>query len=181
MYLFTAAPADSSSEVDAGPQRVSLLEEAGKPLPPVLAQCPWKNLIFNLLLILLHGVGEITRDWEKCQKKMKSGFPKAEYVHSVSFCTQLRDTQSQRCKDTRKYWHIRSWKNLDSIFFTRFTLNEKKTRYKSRIPIFFFKTYSAMNKFFLVYSAIVKWARLKYTKVMARRYCGIREKTLGVS
>lgn len=117
MYLFTAAPADSSSEVDAGPQRVSLLEEAGKPLPPVLAQCPWKNLIFDLLLILLHGVGEITRDWEKCQKMMKNGFPKAEYVHNVSFCTQLRDTQSQRCKDTRKYWHIRSWKNLDSIFF----------------------------------------------------------------
>lgn len=43
------------------------------------------------------------------------------------------------------------------------------TRYKSKF-FFFFETYSAMNKFFLVYSAIVKQALLKYTKVMARRY-----------
>lgn len=62
MYLFTAAPADSSSVLNASPQLVSLLEETGKLLPPVLAQCPWKNLILTLLLILLHGVGKIPRD-----------------------------------------------------------------------------------------------------------------------
>ena len=34
-------------------------------LPPVLAQRPWKNLILILLLVLLHGVGEIPKygDW----------------------------------------------------------------------------------------------------------------------
>lgn len=64
VYLFAAVPADSSSELNASPQLVPLLEEAGKPLPPVLAQCPWKNLILTLLLILLHGVGQIPRDTE---------------------------------------------------------------------------------------------------------------------
>jgi len=34
-----------------------------------------------------------------------------------------------------------------------------------------------MKKFFLVYSAIVKRALLKYTKVMARRYWGVREES----
>lgn len=62
MYLFTAAPADSSSVLDASPQLVSLLEETGKLLPPVFAQCPRKNLILTLLLILLHGVGKIPTD-----------------------------------------------------------------------------------------------------------------------
>lgn len=62
VYLFAAVPADSSSELNASPQLVPLLEEAGKLLPPVLAQCPWKNLILTLLLILLHGVGKIPRD-----------------------------------------------------------------------------------------------------------------------
>lgn len=61
VYLFAAAPADSSSVLDANPQLVSLLEEAGKLLPPVLAQRPWKNLILTLFLILLHGVGKIPR------------------------------------------------------------------------------------------------------------------------
>lgn len=61
-YLFAAVPADGSSELNASPQLVPLLEEAGELLPPRLAQCPWKNLILTLLLILLHGVGKIPRD-----------------------------------------------------------------------------------------------------------------------
>lgn len=40
------------------------------------------------------------------------------------------------------------------------------------------KTYSAMKKFFLVYWAIVKQARLKYTKVIARRYCEFGRKVV---
>jgi len=59
-YLLTAAPADSGSVLDASPQLISLLQEAGKLPPPVLAQSPWKNFILALLLVLLHGVGKIT-------------------------------------------------------------------------------------------------------------------------
>lgn len=62
VYLFAAAPADSSSELDASPQLVSLLEEAGKQFLPVLSQRPGKNLILALLFILLHGVGKIPND-----------------------------------------------------------------------------------------------------------------------
>lgn len=128
VYLFAAAPADSSSVLDASPQLVSLLEEAGKLLPPALAQRPWKNLILALLLILLHGVGKIPRGGAH------------EPNLGLQFCQQ---------------WH------------TRFTFSLKITRVR---VVFLFETHSAMNKFFLVYSAIVKQALLKYTKVMARRY-----------
>lgn len=58
VYLLAAVPADSSSVLDATPQLVMLLEEAGKMPPPVLPERPWKNLILSLF-ILLHGVGKI--------------------------------------------------------------------------------------------------------------------------
>lgn len=131
VYLFAAAPADSSSVLDASPQLVSLLEEAGKLLPPVLAQCPWENLILALLLVLLHGVGKIPRDGAH------------EPNLGSQFCLQ---------------WH------------TRFTPHENDSKAEIRFFFILFATYSAMNKFFLVYSAILKRALLKYTKVMARRY-----------
>lgn len=64
-YLLTAAPADSGSVLDASPQHVSLLEEAGKLFPPAFAQSPGKDFILALLFILLHGVCEITAEEQK--------------------------------------------------------------------------------------------------------------------
>ena len=51
---------DSSPVLDACPQFVSLLEEAGELLPPALPQCPGKDLVLAFLFILLHGVREVT-------------------------------------------------------------------------------------------------------------------------
>ena len=60
VYLFAASSANCSSIVEASPQHVPLFEEERKALPPGLAQCPGKDLILVLLLILLHGVGKVT-------------------------------------------------------------------------------------------------------------------------
>lgn len=62
LHLFTAAPANSSSVIDASPQLVSLLKETAVLLHPILAKCPWKNLILRLLILLYHGVGKIPAD-----------------------------------------------------------------------------------------------------------------------
>lgn len=59
LYLIAALFADSSFELHASPQLVTLFEEAGHHLLPVLAQRPWIYLVFILIIILLHGVGKI--------------------------------------------------------------------------------------------------------------------------
>lgn len=120
VYLLAAVPADSSSVLDATPQLVMLLEEAGKMPPPVLPERPWKNLILSLF-ILLHGVGKIPGG-------QQHSFTSKSFTGAKLSCTKV-------------------------LLF-----------------LFVSKTYSAMKKCLLVYSAIEKWALLKYTKVMARRY-----------
>lgn len=58
-HLLTAAAADGGPVLDARPKFVPLLQEAGELLPPALPQDPRENLVLALLVILLHGVGQV--------------------------------------------------------------------------------------------------------------------------
>lgn len=61
-YLLTAAPADGGPELDASPEFVPLLQKAWELLPPALPKGPRENLVLALLVILLHGVGQVTAE-----------------------------------------------------------------------------------------------------------------------
>lgn len=59
-HLLAAAAAHRGPELDPSPQLVPLSQELGELLPPALPQRPGKNLILGLLLVLLHGVRQVT-------------------------------------------------------------------------------------------------------------------------